>query len=91
MRGEDIVEERSLIDSEELVSEYVMLGLRLSRGICAQEYKSLSGRELEADMPMIKSFIASGFLQDCGGRISFTDKGFFVSNAILAQLLDQLK
>jgi coproporphyrinogen III oxidase-like Fe-S oxidoreductase len=64
-----------------------MLGLRLERGISADEYRTISGREMQADMPKMRGFIDAGFLLEKNGRICFSDKGFFVSNAILSELL----
>ena len=87
LRGEDIVEERACISKEERLREYVMLGLRLESGISADEYRALSGREMCEDMQDMKRFIDAGFLLERDGRICFSDKGFFVSNAILSELL----
>ncbi len=87
LRGEDIVEERAYISKEELLREYVMLGLRLERGISVDEYRELSGREMQSDMPELKRFIDAGFLLERNGRICFSDKGFFVSNAVLSELI----
>ena len=81
------VEERAHISKEERLREYVMLGLRLERGISADEYRELSGREMQSDMPELKRFIGAGFLLERNGRICFSDKGFFVSNAVLSELI----
>ena len=75
------------VSAEERVREYVMLGLRLESGISADEYCELSGREMYDDMPKMRRFIDAGFLLEKNGRICFSDKGFFVSNAILSELL----
>ena len=87
LRGEDIVAELSPVSQEERVKEYVMLGLRLQRGISSEEYRNLSGREIHCDMPQMRRFIEGGLLEEKDGRICFTDRGFFVSNAVLSELL----
>ena len=87
MRGWDICEEREYIDGEGRREEYIMLGLRLADGISAEEYRCRFGRELYDDLPTLETRIEQGFLQRRDGSISFTDKGFFVSNAILSELL----
>lgn len=87
LRGEDIVSERESISEEERVCEYVMLGMRLCEGISTDRYYALSGHDIYEDMPMLEKFIAGGFIRRSGDRIAFTDKGFFVSNAILAELI----
>lgn len=89
LRGEDIVEERARISDEERVREYVMLGLRLQKGISPDEYRALSGRELYSDLKGIDRFVEGGLLENKDGRICFTDRGFFVSNAVLSALLFQ--
>ena len=88
LRGEDIVEERYSVDTEERRREYVMLGLRLGKGISDSEYRARCGRGLLEDMPQIEKFVSAGYLVKSGERIAFSDKGFFVSNAILSELLN---
>ena len=88
LQGKDIVSERRSIPLEERICEYVMLRLRLEEGVSTQEYKKLSGRDFKSDYPQVERFIAQGFLQEKESRISFTTKGFFVSNAILSDMLD---
>ena len=86
--GKNIVNERRRIPTDERICEYVMLGLRLEDGLGLDEYESLSGRPFMTDYPQVKKFIEQGFLKEKDGRISFTTKGFFVSNAILSDMLD---
>ena len=73
------------IDPETNAFEYAMLGLRLSDGISLSEYKRLSGRELSRDK--IHSYARSGYMKISEDRVSLTEKGFYVSNSILAELL----
>lgn len=87
LAGEDIVEERTLISSDEQATEYVMLGLRLDRGIDLLDYERRFGRAFENDFREIDAFLKGGFMTKDNGRIAFTTKGFFVSNTILAQML----
>ena len=87
LRGENIVAESENISEEEKISEYIILGLRLAQGISEDEYFRMCGRNVYDDMPSLKKFARSGFLDISDGYICFSDEGFFVSNAILAQLL----
>lgn len=59
-------------------SEKIMTGLRLSEGIPA-DFPGLCGKE--------DKYIAAGFMKKENGRLSFTRKGFLVSNSILADLI----
>lgn len=88
LRGEDIVEERYSVNVDERRREYVMLGLRLGKGISDSEYRAFCGRGLLDDMPQIEKFVSAGYLVKSGERVAFSDKGFFVSNAILSELLN---
>ena len=89
LRGEDICEEREHIDGEGKRQEYVMLGLRLCDGIDVEEYNTRFARNFFEDFPTVKDRIEQGFMQQCGGCVSFTDKGFFVSNTLLSEMLDE--
>ena len=86
--GVDICCERQKISEHDFVSEYVMLGLRLERGIALDEFKTLFNQDFTKMYPMTDSYIKSGFMTESGGRITFTTKGFLVSNTILAQMID---
>ena len=87
IRGADITQEREQIDEAERAKEYVMLGLRLTEGIDASRYRSLFKRELLEDIPRAEVYLKNGFMVFCNDRLKFTDKGIFVSNAILSDIL----
>lgn len=68
--------------------EYAMLALRLSEGLSLSEYRKLFGEEFACDKrELLVRYITEGFMACTEDRIYFTDKGFYVSNTILAQLL----
>lgn len=75
-------------DSAASAYEFVMLGLRLKRGISLSEYKSLYKTDfLIGRREKISFFQKNGYLTFDGDRIALTEKGFYVSNAILSDLL----
>ena len=88
LRGEDIVEERVCLSPHEREEEAVMLALRLSEGISQSKFFAMTGEEFTIRYPTVRRMIEAGFMKEENGRISFTDRGFFVSNAILAEMLD---
>ena len=88
IRGEDITEERYRISDAEFRQEFVMLGLRLARGIDTSEYRRKFGRGFYEDYPCVSNYLRQGFFCICGERIAFTEKGFLVSNGILSDMLD---
>jgi oxygen-independent coproporphyrinogen-3 oxidase len=76
----------SAADSE---TEYVMLSMRLSRGLDAAEYSRRFGKD-----PFIKyesrfeKFIKGGYVISDADGYRFTPRGMFVSNFILSSVLD---
>lgn len=86
--GKDITEEYYTISDGERRREYVMLGLRLEKGISLAEYRQLWGSDFKSDFPDTDRFIKADFFEERNGSIAFTTKGFFVSNSILSQMLD---
>jgi len=84
-----ITDESYEISPRERVGEYVMLRMRLSDGIDVRDFErrfaldfdSIYGRSLQ-------KYIKSGFVSCMDGVYSFTNKGMFVSNYILSEILD---
>lgn len=67
-----------IIPPAEAKEEEIMLGLRLAEGIPTDD--DLLSR--------CQSYLRHGYMEQKGDRISFTTKGFLVSNTILADLLE---
>lgn len=87
LRKEDICEERVKISREERMTEQVMLGLRLERGIDVLEFKKLWGVDFRRAYPSVEMYVKNGFMECKDNRIAFTTRGFLVSNTILAEML----
>jgi oxygen-independent coproporphyrinogen-3 oxidase len=85
--GADIVEESVAISERDSLSEYVMLGLRLSEGISLSEYSTRAGRSLTESCPRIAEYVRGGLMWQSDDRLGFTDRGFFVSNTVIAEIL----
>ena len=81
------VECEHLTDGD-IAYEYAMMRLRLSEGISLSDYKErfgmsfLSGRE-----SLIDKFSRHGLISQDGDRLSLTERGFYLSNTILAEIL----
>lgn len=88
IEGRDITAEHSVLDATDEQNEYLMLGLRLSRGIELADFRERFGKDLCRVCPDIERWISGGLMKLSEGRLSFTDSGFFVSNAILSELID---
>ncbi len=82
------VAERTPIATDEQMSEFVFLGLRCENGISFSEFKNKFGKNLEEVFgEQIKKYSDWGFFAIDGDRLRFSDKGFFVSNTILADFV----
>ncbi len=80
--------ERQVICGRELRDEYVMLRMRLFRGIEKADFLTRFGVKFEETYGGIEKLIAGGFLVNTPHHIAFTEKGMYVSNAILSDWLD---
>ena len=89
VRGEDITSERVELCERDEIDEYVMLSLRLGEGILISELERRAGCSLSEYCPSVKGLTDKGFMRIENGRLFFTDKGFFVSNSILADMLGE--
>ena len=88
LRGEDITEFREVLTPGDREAEYIMLALRLSDGIDEGEFARRFGRDFwhsygDACIP----FIEGGFMIRENGRIRLSERGFPVSNAVIAALI----
>ena len=77
-----------IIDTESLAYEYVMLHLRLAEGFDLTEYHERFGVDFCQGREEILSMMErNGLLTLENNRISLTERGFYVSNNILTELL----
>lgn len=69
--------------------EYIMLGLRLKKGISANRYKVRFGSELPCSfINNADKFINSGHMTTDGNTFSLTPEGMLISNYIISNLLE---
>ena len=73
---------------ESLSYEFVMLGLRTATGISLAEYEKRFDRDFMLDRKdKISALIDRGYAEIADGRLYLTEKGFYVSNTILTELI----
>ena len=87
LQGMDIEEEQTVLTEQDLFNEYVMLRLRLRDGMDCADFCHRFGKTPHQVFPQLLELIRNGWVKETEGRIFFTDEGFFVSNAILSDLL----
>lgn len=86
--GKDIGEREELLDDRTLCDEYVMLRLRLADGVNKREFCTRFGASFDARYgEQVQKFARMGLMTDTPDAAAFTDQGFMVSNALLAELL----
>ncbi|MEX2318863.1 MAG: coproporphyrinogen III oxidase, partial [Bauldia sp.] len=73
-----------LLTPEEEGDELLLMGLRLAEGIDLERYKLLSGRDL--DPRRLSDLLTHGMVEQTGDRVRATRAGFFVLDAVVADL-----
>jgi oxygen-independent coproporphyrinogen-3 oxidase len=81
--GDGLIVDDVLSDEEE-GDEMLLMGLRLAEGIDLDRYRRLSGREL--DPSRLSDLLAHGMVERAGDRVRATRAGFFVLDAVVADL-----
>ena len=72
--------------------EFFMLNMRLCEGVCLSELSQKYGAALpQSFQSKIDNFAKAGLIIKNGDRISFTPKGFLISNSIISDLLFALE
>lgn len=76
------------VDIDTLMEEYVIFGLRMTRGISVADFYERFGHSLyDVYGDIIRGYVASGHMKDEKGMVCFTRKGIDVSNRILVDFL----
>ena len=86
--GSECVDYKVYEDATDDTFEYVMLRLRLAEGISLSDYKSRFGVDfVSSRRELIDSYVKAGYISLSDDRIALTERGFYVSNSILAELI----
>ena len=76
------------LESKDEAFEYAMMNLRLSEGFSLEEYNIRFGVDfMIGRKEQIVEFLKFGLIDIDDGRIKLTERGFYVSNTILSELL----
>lgn len=89
LAGEDVTESRETISPEEQLREYVMLRMRLERGIVRSDFDDRFGAGAFDRLysEKLERYVAGGFVRRTDDGYAFTTAGFRVSNYILSEIL----
>ena len=88
LQGKEIISEESTQTETDDFNDFIMLSLRLTRGLSLEEFKKRGGMDIYEYYPPLRELVSRGFMKIEKGYLSFTDRGFFVSNTILSDMLD---
>lgn len=92
LEGKDITESRIPVTTADAAEEAVMLGLRLSDGIHLRELAQMYPLRLSKNFyKLCRNFVDGGWMTFENEKIALTEKGFLVSNQVIASLLETLE
>ena len=85
---DDVREEFESLSREEQMAEFMILGLRKTAGISAEEFSSLYGTGIkEVYGSQIRRFEKEGLLTEEDGMIRLTPRGIDVSNYVFCEFV----
>ncbi len=79
------IAEKEALSATAWAEEYILMGLRISAGLCLQKYADISGSPLSP--ARLRPFIEDGYLIQKEGRLFAAPKGRLVLNHITEKLL----
>ncbi len=85
---QDIIDEKEELTDFDRASEYLMLGLRTSGGICREEYLEVYRSSFDPLEDTLRVFQENGWAEEQNGRWRFTPGGFLLSNVLIGILLE---
>lgn len=87
--SEVLTDENYKITPSERVGEYIMLSLRLNKGINTHEFNRKFGLDFDVMFQeLLPVYVDNGFMKKTDEGYAFTAKGMYVSNYILSSMLD---
>ncbi len=84
-----IVDEYEKIGLLDRAAEYIMLGMRTSRGISKKEYHNIYRCDFGPMEELMKDFERKGWAVTARGRWRFTASGFLISNLLIGLMLER--
>ena len=82
----DILDEYEQLDELDRASEYLMLGMRRSRGISQEEYRQVYRSDFAPIEALLQEYEKDGWTKKFDGRWCFTPQGFLLSNILIGSL-----
>ena len=76
------------VSQNDILCEKVMLGMRLDEGCDFEPLKKKFGDSASKISSRLENYKKSGDVKKEKSRLSFTDKGMYISNYLLSEVLD---
>ncbi len=86
--GDELVSELEELSLYEQASEYLMLRMRTTRGVSAEEYESRYHNSFKPLEELFRDYVRHGLAKQLDDRWRFTPQGFLLSNRLIGELLD---
>ena len=83
--------EINILNKEEIISDYVMMNLRLSEGINIQEFKERSNLDLLNVLNKVDYYLKNNYLLIEEDNLKLNEDYLFVSNKIIFDLLTDMR
>lgn len=91
LRGDRVLSENWRMTSRDREAEWVMLSLRLVRGLDMAEWESRFHRSFVSFLPFLERCRTAGYAVQEEGRWHLSPRGFLVSNQIIGELLNLIQ
>ena len=86
--GSRFVEEE--LTEDDRMAEFMILGLRMTRGVSEEEFRSRFGRQTDERYgAVIRKHMRSGLLERAGDRIRLSRRGISLANVVMADFLPE--
>ncbi len=83
-RENDVLE----LSAEDMASEFMIMGLRMTRGVGAEEFSRRFGRTIESVYgEKLEKFIGLGLMKRLDGRYFLTRRGMDISNSVMCEFI----
>ena len=86
--GENILDEFETLTELDRAAEYIMLGMRRSKGISGKEYYQIYRSDFSPIEELLLEYEKDGWTKFLSDRWSFTPTGFLLSNVLIGSLLE---
>ena len=82
------IQSAEIISKHDILCEKIMLGMRLDEGCNFSLLEAKHGKKARQYREALEKYSADGYIIKRGNILAFSDKGMYISNYILSEILD---